>query len=87
MMQATYDSQGKIVIEDDNKDLVNMNGEVLTDVTYTHGNAPAPDPLGSWNVIIAQRVDLALLEQVSNHEFIIISLMFSSVTSVNNLCL
>lgn len=65
MMQATYDSQGKIVIEEGNKDLTGMSGDLLTDVTYTHGNAPAPDQAGSWNVNIAQRVDLALLEQVS----------------------
>lgn len=67
-MQATYDSQGKIVVEEGDKDATNMNGDVLNEVMYTHGNAPAPDQPGSWNVSIAQRVDLALLEQVSKQE-------------------
>lgn len=64
-MQANYDSQGKIIIEEGHKDFTNMNGDILNDVTFTHGNAPAPDQPGAWNTNIAQRVDLALLEQVS----------------------
>lgn len=66
-MQSTYDSHGKIIIEDSNKDLINLNGDVLDEITYTHGNAPIPDQLGAWNVRIAQRVDMALLEQVSSN--------------------
>lgn len=65
IMQTTYDSQGKIIIEEGNKELTTLNGEILDEVTYTHGSAPAPDHPNSWNVHIAQRVDLALLEQVS----------------------
>lgn len=64
-MQANYDSQGKIIIEEGHKDFTTINGDIMDEVTYTHGNAPAPDPPGAWNSNIAQRVDLALLEQVS----------------------
>lgn len=64
IMQATYDSQGKIVVEEGNKELTTLNGDVLDEISYTHGDAPTPDQPGAWNVNIAHRVDLALLEQV-----------------------
>lgn len=65
-MQANYDSQGKIIIEEGHKDFTSMNGDIMDEVAFTHGNAPTPDQPGTWNSNIAQRVDLALLEQVSS---------------------
>lgn len=75
-MQITYDSQGKIIIEEGNKELTTLNGDVLDDVNYAQGNAPAPDQLGAWNVNIAQRVDLALLEQVSLSDNCLLNIFF-----------
>lgn len=63
MMQSMYERQGKLCIEEGQKDMTELSpcGE---DVVIMEGGAPQPDVSGSFNLAIAQRVDLFLLEQV-----------------------
>lgn len=63
-MQATYECKGKLFIEEGCKDLGEMNGDIFDDIVFIHGEAPTPDKPGAWNLSIAQRVDMAVLEQV-----------------------
>ncbi|XP_018573491.1 bromodomain adjacent to zinc finger domain protein 2B isoform X3 [Anoplophora glabripennis] len=64
IMQTMYERQGKIYIEEGNKDLTDLNSEQIDDIKYTDGSAPAPDEPGAWSISIAHRVDLFLLEQI-----------------------
>ncbi|KAJ8924293.1 hypothetical protein NQ315_007086 [Exocentrus adspersus] len=64
IMQVMYERQGKIFIEEGNKELTELNSEQVDEVKYTYGGAPAPDVPGEWSTAIAHRVDLFLLEQI-----------------------
>lgn len=63
IMQAMYEKQ-KIHIEEGFKDLTELTSENVKDVEYIVEGAPKPDRPGNWSQVIANRVDLALLEQV-----------------------
>ncbi|CAH0551752.1 unnamed protein product [Brassicogethes aeneus] len=64
IMQAMYEGQGKIQIEEGNKELCEFSGENLDEIEYVEGNAPKPDVRLAWSTAVAHRVDLFLLEQV-----------------------
>lgn len=64
-MQTLYEQPGKMFIEEGNTDATEL---ILDDdyeeVDFGESGAPRPDERGEWNEVVAQRVDIALLEQV-----------------------
>ncbi|RZC05013.1 bromodomain adjacent to zinc finger domain protein 2B, partial [Asbolus verrucosus] len=64
IMQIMYERQGKLYIEEGQKDLTELIVEGMEELSFMEGGAPHPDEPGAWSQAIAHRVDLFLLEQV-----------------------
>lgn len=64
-MQSMYERQGKLHIEEGQKEATELTVGGAEEIQMLEGGAPRPDSPGSWNPSIAQRVDMFLLEQVS----------------------
>ncbi|KAG5873341.1 hypothetical protein JTB14_032315 [Gonioctena quinquepunctata] len=64
IMQTVYDKKGRLFIEEGCKELTNLEGEQIGEVSYVDGHAPLPDEAGAWSLPLARKMDLFLLEQV-----------------------
>lgn len=75
IMQCMYERQGKLHIEEGHKDVTELSTSGGEDVQFMDFGAPAPETPGSWHPSVAQRVDLFLLEQVSEVGLVKITLI------------
>lgn len=67
VMQAMYEDQGRLHIEEGQKEATELNVNENDEVEMIEGvGAPAENAPSSWSPMVAQRVDLFLLEQVRN---------------------
>lgn len=79
-MQSIYEVKGKLFIEEGSRELTELCGDVLENVSFTHGDAPTPDQPAAWSQTIAHRVDMALLEQVN---YLSIVLLIKFILSID----
>lgn len=59
-MQAMYERQGKLQIEEGQKEAIDLTASNLEEVP----NEDTPDKAGAWCSMVAHRVDMFLFEQV-----------------------
>lgn len=64
-MQSMYERQGKVFIEEGQKDATDLTLTVCDDVEMGVDDVPKPDTPGTWSTTVAHRVDTFLFEQVS----------------------